>query len=952
MRYIVILLLALQTVLPAQQPETVLKLNWGTGDNEVGFRQAPEADYGAQAFAVNGQSVLLLDSENGWLKEFTDGKFQRKHKIPPYADDFYFASPDNYAVLSQNRIYFYRQGILAGEYQPASPKMLIHSFQPFGEDRLAINLADGRHLLYEVRGRRVSDLQPGWQKSDNLKIQLLRQGSGEAQILVNGTQFTESFPEDNLASLNYLGSDRQGRLFINFEFFVRQVPLRIRREIAVFTPDGQRLLTLDVPVNNFTRIFRDVYVDSDGALFRLISTAEGIEIVRWELARYYKRNNPPLIKSPERFRKQKHYNLLIEPQESLPGEPKSPLSNFDDYQQVLPQDALDTGDEYEQLVWNCSAVNLTNGVIIDPYGYPVRTPSWVQVGSNQKVPYKWGGFEDIEQFLYGIDIGKYAGDNYTSKSSGTPSAVGVDCSGFVSRCWNLPFHYSTRMMDDALAQPYATWQEAEPGDAVHKPGHVRLFVQHNGNGSLMVVEASGRDWRVSYRNYFYGDLTAYTPRYYVNRQGAPGNIPQPRFDFVSLGSNTRLHWSMAGQEDTDALNVYSSTDGVTWNPIGTLADTTHSYSLPIADGEVKYFRLTSVSSGTGHPESQPSDVYGVYRNDGKNKVLIVDGFDRTTATNGGYGQIQHDFAAIHGQALYAHAIPFETADNDAVLRGEVSLNHYFAVFWILGDESTRYSSFTQQEQAIVSAYLQQGGRLFVSGSEIGWDLVEKGTAYDQDFFTDFLKATYQADNSYSYTAQGEAGTPFAGLNLHFDDGTHGIYRVGYPDIITPDQGASLTFSYANGQGAAVYYEGLFPGGSTPGKLFYLGFPLETVYAEAERIALMGKIVDLFDLDSPNAITGGTPNQPEQFELYGNYPNPFNGQTSIRFRLPAAGRVELRLFNIVGQSVWQKSYSYSYSGVKKIAFSSEQISSGMYFYRLTFNHVNTVQSQARSMLIVK
>lgn len=952
MRFVFILLLALQTILPAQQPTTVLKLNWGSGDNEVGFRQAPEANYGAQAFAVIGQSVLLLDSENGWLKEFAHGQLQRKYKIPPYADDFYFASPQSYAVLAQNRIYFYRRGVVTSEYQPASPKMLIQSFHLLEEGRFAVNLADGRYLLYEVKSRQISDVQPGWKISDNRHIQLLRRSSAEAKIRVNGTLFTEQFPEENLASLNYLGSDRQGRLFINFEFFVRQVPLRIRREIAVFAPDGQRLLTLNVPVNNFTRIFRDVFVDSSGALFRMISTEEGMEIVRWELAPYYNRQNPPLIKSPERFRRQKHYNLLIEPQESLPSEPKSPLSNFDDYQQVLPQDALDTGDEYEQQVWNCSAVNLTNGVIIDPYGYPVRTPSWVQVGTNQKVPYKWGGFEDLEQFLYGIDIGKYAGDNYTSKSSGTPSAVGVDCSGFVSRCWNLPFHYSTRMMDDALAQPYATWQEAEPGDAVHKPGHVRLFVQHNGNGSLMVVEASGRDWRVSYRNYFYSDLTAYTPRYYVNRQGAPGNIPQPRFDYLSLGSTSQLHWSMAGQENTDALQLYSSTDGTTWNVDQTLPDTVQDYSVSVADGEVKYFCLSSISSASGHPESQRSDAYGVYRNDAKNKVLIVDGFDRTTSTNGGYGSIQHDFAAIHGQALHAHAIPFETADNDAVLHGDVLLNHYYAVFWISGDESTRYSSFTQQEQAIVSAYLQQGGRLFVSGSEIGWDLVEKGTTYDQDFFSDFLKAVYQADNSHSYSAQGEAGTPFANLSLHFDDGTHGIYRVGYPDIITPEQGATLAFSYGNGQGAAVYYEGLFPGGSVPGKLFYLGFPLETVYDEAERIALVGKIVDLFDLNAPNAIAGGMSNQPERFRLYGNYPNPFNGQTSIRFRLPAAGRVDLRLFNTLGQSVLQKSYSYSSSGVKKIAFSSEKISSGMYFYRLTFRHGNTVQTQAHSMLIVK
>ena len=952
MRLVFFLLPIIQTILLAQQPVTVLKLNWGTNNDEVGFRKAPEANYGAQAFAANGQSVLLLDSENGWLKEFTKGKLQNKYEIPPYADDFYFTSPENYVVLSQNRVYFHGQGGRGGEFQPASPRMLIQAIQPLSEGQFAFNLADGQHLLYNPQMSRSQEVHSSWQISQNGQIQLFRQSSAEAQIRVNGKQFTDQFTENNLASMNYLGGDQQGHLFINFEFFVQQVPLRIRREIAVFNPDGQRLLTLDVPVNNFTRIFRDVFVDSAGALYQMISTEEGMEIVRWNFNTFYDAENPPLIESPERFRQQKHYNLLIQPQEVLPDEPQSTLTNFDDYQQVTVQDALATGDEYVQLVWNCSSINLTNGVVTDSYGNSVWTPGWIQVGSNQKVPYKWGGFEDIEQFLYGIDIGKYAGDKYTNKSSGTPSAVGVDCSGFVSRCWNLPYQYSTRMMDDALALPYATWEEVEPGDAVHIPGHVRLVVQLNSNGSIMVVESSGADWRVSYRSYFYGDLTGYTPRYYVNRQGAPGNIPQPRFDFANLGDNSLLHWSMAGQENTDALQLYSSSDGATWNLVATLPDTAHSYNFSIADEEVEYFRLSSISSYNGNVESQPSDAYGVYRNDGKKKVLIVDGFDRTTSTNGNWPHIQHSFAVTHGQALYAHAIPFETADNDAVLRGDVSLDHYAAVFWILGDESTRYNTFTRQEQEIVSAYLQQGGNLFVTGSEIAWDLCEKGTADDRDFFTDFLKASYQADNSHSYNAQGETGSPFAGLNLHFDNGSHGIYYVGYPDVISPAAGSSLAFRYANGVGTAVYFQGVFPGGSTAGKLFYLGFPFETIYNESERNDLMGKIVEFFDLDVQSDISAPTINQPVQFVLYGNYPNPFNGQTNIRFRLPAAGRVELWLFNTLGQSVLQKSYLYSTPGEKKIAFSSEKISSGVYFYRLTYQNGNIVQTHTHSMLVVK
>lgn len=250
--------------------------------------------------------------------------------------------------------------------------------------------------------------------------------------------------------------------------------------------------------------------------------------------------------------------------EAVPTGQLHKVNEFEDFPQVLPSDALAVGDEYVAVQWTATTKNLTNGVVTDSYGNQVRTPDWIKVGQNKQVPYKWGGFESLEAFLYGIEILKYAGDNYTD-NGGTPSAVGVDCSGFVSRCWNLPRHYATSMMDDGLTLPYTSWSEAEPGDAVHKVGHVRMVVKQNNNGSLVVVESSGRDWRVSYRTYYYSSLSSYTPRYYVNRQGAPGNIPQPRLDLVQVDERLKINWSLEGLENVSSVRLYFSTDGNSWS---------------------------------------------------------------------------------------------------------------------------------------------------------------------------------------------------------------------------------------------------------------------------------------------------------------------------------------------------------------------------------------------------
>ena len=43
-------------------------------------------------------------------------------------------------------------------------------------------------------------------------------------------------------------------------------------------------------------------------------------------------------------------------------------------------------------------------------------------------------------------------------------------------------------------------------------------------------------------------------------------------------------------------------------------------------------------------------------------------------------------------------------------------------------------------------------------------------------------------------------------------------------------------------------------------------------------------------------------EPDQFALYGNYPNPFNPTTTISFWLPRAEPVTLRVYSILGQEI--------------------------------------------------
>ena len=54
-----------------------------------------------------------------------------------------------------------------------------------------------------------------------------------------------------------------------------------------------------------------------------------------------------------------------------------------------------------------------------------------------------------------------------------------------------------------------------------------------------------------------------------------------------------------------------------------------------------------------------------------------------------------------------------------------SLDDYVIVDWILGEEGAATSSFDEKEKTLVQDYIINGGRLFVSGSEIPFNFSTK-----------------------------------------------------------------------------------------------------------------------------------------------------------------------------------------------------------------------------------
>lgn len=337
-----------------------------------------------------------------------------------------------------------------------------------------------------------------------------------------------------------------------------------------------------------------------------------------------------------------------------------------------------------------------------------------------------------------------------------------------------------------------------------------------------------------------------------------GSAPAQVKSFAVLPiSNSSINIKISNNT-ADSYQVYQSIDGITFT--GPTSFTTTDFNLTgLNTGTTYYVKIIAVNS---FGSSAYSEVLGTQTGTNPDSILIVNGFDRASTGN------TYDFIIEHSQSIMVCANGFASATNDAVVNGIVSLNNFNIVDYILGEESTADETFSSSEQNLVRTYVQNGGNLLVSGSEIGWDLDHMGSTSDQNFYHNVLQAGYIADapNSQSgiyYEVTPTANAIFDGLpSYFFDDGTHGTYNVNWPDAISPLNGAASCSEYTNttSQFAGIQFSGIITGGNSNSKIVNLGVPLETIYPASARDSVFCRILKFFTSNpiviNPPVVSGG------------------------------------------------------------------------------------------------
>ncbi len=91
-----------------------------------------------------------------------------------------------------------------------------------------------------------------------------------------------------------------------------------------------------------------------------------------------------------------------------------------------------------------------------------------------------------------------------------------------------------------------------------------------------------------------------------------------------------------------------------------------------------------------------------------------------------------------------------------------------------------------------------------------------------------------------------------------------------------------------------------------------------------------------------------PAEIKTFKLYNNYPNPFNPSTKIKYDIPKASNVVVKVYDVLGREVETLVNARQNAGSYSLNFDGSNLASGMYIYRITAGGF----IQSRKMILLK
>ena len=439
--------------------------------------------------------------------------------------------------------------------------------------------------------------------------------------------------------------------------------------------------------------------------------------------------------------------------------------------------------------------------------------------------------------------------------------------------------------------------------------------------------------------------------------------------------------------------IFKSTDnGATWSSINNGIDNPEVICLDITYNDILFagtngnglFRskdngenwqqskgtsLTGINSIAVTPGNciLAATNFGIFRtiDKGQNWIHLINGLPRnslvsslTTASNG------FVYAAIPSKGIYRstdYGLDWSLLNSPpyldyiklivAGLNGELFSSSWDGVF-ISKDEGLSWNLILNVPE-IQAIGIHPNGYIFTANEMFNsniyrstndgktWDEVE---SYSLGSITQFAFELNNVFVSYKYYGTGTCLMQSTNLGITWDYNKKDLHGTIGTSLILPrkehlyigtDEGVFLTTN--NGQSWKDYND------STNNKTVLC----MAVDSSGQLCAGTAKGVFL-SINPVTSVKDKSNNTPSYYSLYQNYPNPFNPTTKIEYSIPQTSFVTLKVYDILGREIATLVNEEKPAGNYSIQFIAENLSSGIYFYKLQAGKYNSV----KKMILIK
>ena len=371
----------------------------------------------------------------------------------------------------------------------------------------------------------------------------------------------------------------------------------------------------------------------------------------------------------------------------------------------------------------------------------------------------------------------------------------------------------------------------------------------------------------------------------------------------------------------------------------------------------------------------------------QNRTLNIGGsngsFDQSSVTTNNNGQATANFTAINTSDignLTAIYYPYTTATHQqrtATGGAFVYINDPNAQVWQLKVSEHYASSSLDQNPLSSGKYIYDlvSLRGFVNFTQFVTGTVTD-TLINTNYIGGFGDATYSVYDKYIEEEDYYVNsTTVGGGGLSPDEKFTRDFLLGWDPNLSPhwlcasqiklDGSESTTSFNKDKYGDITVYNGVTPdsdiytieaalqhatlSGNPSGYTFSGTYVTNTsAYAGNKYHSDWYITVSITPYTTPTAVSTVPNNIPNAYQLYANYPNPFNPSTMISYDIPVASNVNLTVYDILGREVQTLVNQKQNAGKYGVRFDASRLSSGVYFYRIVAgNYVAT-----RKMAVLK